>query len=142
MSDDSAPQWELLPGNPAAFFGLSRGFDLRALKSSYGVLIRKYKPETAPEEFQRIRAAFESLKDRLQSGDNFSGSPFSLPGFSVPDVLEPDRKVNERSRRQEPPGSSNRDEKGSSTPDEKIPRQEESAQERYESLVSQQKKSA
>ncbi len=63
----TTPDWQLLPHDPLAFFQLAEGFDRKALKRSYGKLIRVYKPETHPAEFQRIRAAYE----RLESQDRY-----------------------------------------------------------------------
>lgn len=65
-SRDEEPDWDLLPYDAEGFFGLSGQFDLRDLKRSYNRLIRRYKPERAPAEFQRIRAAYEQLNDRLR----------------------------------------------------------------------------
>jgi hypothetical protein len=86
----------LLPRNPAAFFGLRPGFDLRALKSAYGGLVRRYKPEKAPEEFQRIRAAFESLRLRFDATQGHAAPP---PSFreELPPVVDP-RPSKKRSR--------------------------------------------
>ena len=55
------PDWDLLPGNPAAFFGLSLPVDRSALRRRYVAFIRVHKPEKDPEAFQRIRAAYEAL---------------------------------------------------------------------------------
>jgi hypothetical protein len=79
MTDGVEPDWNLLPHNAAAFFGLTPGFELRALKAAYGSLLRRYKPEKAPEEFQKIRAAFESLKRRFDESAGRSSLPPSLP---------------------------------------------------------------
>ena len=64
--DEFEPDWNLLPHAPEEFFGLAEGFDLRTLKRSYNRLIRRFKPEKRPDEFQRIRAAYESLSDALR----------------------------------------------------------------------------
>ncbi|MBL8889482.1 MAG: J domain-containing protein [Planctomycetaceae bacterium] len=64
----STADWNKLPHDPLGFFGLAEGFDRKDLKRSYGQLIKQYKPETAPEEFQRIRAAFEYLEGILRYG--------------------------------------------------------------------------
>lgn len=82
MSDE-AP-WQHLPHDPVAFFGLDEGFDRKDLKRAYSRLIRKYKPERAPEEFQRIRAAFEDLDDRLRYG-----RPMEMRGVSLDLPVEP-----------------------------------------------------
>ncbi|TWT89103.1 DnaJ domain protein [Pseudobythopirellula maris] len=62
------PHWDLLPHDPLGFFGLAEGFDQKDLKRSYNRLIRRYKPEKAPEEFQQIRAAYERLDNQLRYG--------------------------------------------------------------------------
>lgn len=68
QSDASQPNWDVLPHDPQAFFGLAEGFDRRDLKRSYSKLIRVYKPERHPAEFQRIRAAYEQLDRELRYG--------------------------------------------------------------------------
>ncbi len=70
MSDTNVPkpQWKLLPHDPVTFFGLKSGFDRKTLKRAYGKLIRQFKPEKFPEEFQKIRAAFETLDGQLRYG--------------------------------------------------------------------------
>ena len=65
---DGTPDWTLLPQEPVAFFGLDEDFDRRDLKRAYGKLIRKFKPETHPAEFQRIRAAYEQLESANRYG--------------------------------------------------------------------------
>ncbi len=68
MSERGEPRWELLPHDPAGFFELAGSFDRRMLKQRYTDLVRRYKPEKHPSEFQRIRAAFEALDARLRYG--------------------------------------------------------------------------
>lgn len=69
MSDSvEQPNWDTLPHDPQAFFELADGFERRDLKRSYSRLIRVYKPERHPEEFQRIRAAYEQLDRELRYG--------------------------------------------------------------------------
>ncbi|QDV74238.1 J domain-containing protein [Botrimarina mediterranea] len=51
------------------FFELAAGFDRKDLKRSYNLLLRVYKPEKHPAEFQQIRAAYEDLERRLRYGD-------------------------------------------------------------------------
>ena len=63
-----SPNWSLLPRDAEAFFGLEEGFDRKSLKRSYNALIRVYKPEKFPEEFQKIRAAYEQLDSQLRYG--------------------------------------------------------------------------
>ncbi|MDF1746088.1 MAG: hypothetical protein P1V19_20480 [Gimesia sp.] len=66
MSGPVEPQWDLLPDFPEEFFELSEEYDLRDLKRKYNSYIRQFKPEKFPEEFQKIRAAFECLNDALR----------------------------------------------------------------------------
>lgn len=68
MEPPTDPDWRLLPHNPTAFFGLGDGFDRRDLKRSYNQLLRKFKPERFPQEFQRIRAAYEQLENAIRYG--------------------------------------------------------------------------
>jgi hypothetical protein len=68
MSERGEPRWELLPHDPIGFFELADSFDRKTLKQRYTDLVRRYKPEKHPSEFQRIRAAFEALDARLRYG--------------------------------------------------------------------------
>ena len=61
--------------------GVSREASEAEIKKAYFKLIRKYSPESDPEMFQKIRQAYEQLKDgdkekRLQSGDFTYSDPF------------------------------------------------------------------
>lgn len=62
------PNWSLLPHNPVGFFELPDDFDRKALKRKYNRLIRQFKPEKFPSEFQKIRAAYELLDGQLRYG--------------------------------------------------------------------------
>jgi hypothetical protein len=66
---ESQPDWSLLPHSPTKFFGLAADFDRKDLKRSYNRLLRLYKPEKHPAEFQQIRAAYEDLERRLRYGE-------------------------------------------------------------------------
>ncbi len=72
MSQDDEPQWHLLPHQPIAFFGLKEPFDRKELKRAYNSLVRKFKPDKAPQEFQKIRAAYELLDSNLRYGESNS----------------------------------------------------------------------
>ncbi|MBL4770770.1 MAG: hypothetical protein JKY61_06435 [Planctomycetes bacterium] len=65
---NETPRWDLLPGHPEEFFGLQDPYTRNDLKRSYNVILRRYKPEQFPEEFQRLRAAFEVLEEALRHG--------------------------------------------------------------------------
>jgi hypothetical protein len=68
MSDSQEPPWHLLPHSTRAFFGLPNGATREQLKQAYSLLIRRYKPDKFPNEFKRIRAAYEQLDLEFQSG--------------------------------------------------------------------------
>ena len=68
MNERGEPRWELLPHDPVGFFELAGSFDRKTLKQRYTDLVRRFKPEKHPSEFQRIRAAFEALDARLRYG--------------------------------------------------------------------------
>ncbi len=71
MTDSAVPQpdWDLLPHNAEAFFELESGYSRRDLKRKYNRLIKVYKPEKAPAEFQKIRSAYEQLDNALRYGE-------------------------------------------------------------------------
>lgn len=71
----STPRWDLLPHDPLGFFGLAPGFDRKDLKRSYNGLIREFKPEKFPDEFQRIRAAYEAIEQQLRYGREATRPP-------------------------------------------------------------------
>lgn len=49
--------------NPYKVLGVERTADARAIKKAYVASIRKFSPESHPEEFKKIRAAYELLSD-------------------------------------------------------------------------------
>ena len=61
MSEHSLPpdpsSW---PSDPFRLLGVTPGVSARDLRKAYLALIRSYKPEHSPEEFKRIREAYES----------------------------------------------------------------------------------
>ncbi|QDU66597.1 J domain-containing protein [Engelhardtia mirabilis] len=69
------PDWNLLPDDPLGFFGLSSPLDQRELKRAYNRLVRRHKPERDPEGFQRIRAAFEQLRQGPTDQPSFEAPP-------------------------------------------------------------------
>ncbi len=69
---ESDPDWNLLPNQPEKFFGLSAGWSETDLKSAYGKLIRRFKPDRSPDEFQKIRRAYETLRDISQLGNRYA----------------------------------------------------------------------
>jgi len=85
--DETAPDWGLLPDRAVEFFGLDASFERADLKRAYNRWIRQFKPERHPEEFKRIRAAYELLDERLRYGASSveaePSSPASPPPASV-----------------------------------------------------------
>lgn len=51
------------PPNPYEVLGVERTAEAREVKRAYFTKVREFPPETHPEEFQRIRAAYELLSD-------------------------------------------------------------------------------
>jgi hypothetical protein len=93
MSDQEQPRWDLLPRRPEEFFELPTPYDLTALKRRYNALIRRFKPERFPAEFQKIRAAYERLSDDLRyaraSDDGDAGAEADWPVPSIPTESAP-----------------------------------------------------
>jgi len=88
MVDDEAP-WQFLPEDPVRFFGLPDGFDRNDLRRRYNALIRRYKPERCPVEFQKIRAAFETVDNWLRygyAGPSIRETRFPPGGFEPVDL--------------------------------------------------------
>lgn len=71
---DPDPAWDFLPDDPARFFGLPEEYDRRMLRRAYNGWLRRYEPEKFPEEFKKIRAAFEELDDRLRYGRHLAST--------------------------------------------------------------------
>lgn len=70
MNERVEPDWSHLPHDPVAFFELKSGYDRRDLKRAYNRLLRIYKPEKHPQEFQKLRAAYEQLDNGLRYGES------------------------------------------------------------------------
>jgi hypothetical protein len=65
MSDlpDDVRRW---PSDPFQLLGVPRDVPPRELKRAYTRLIRAYKPEHAPEEFRRIREAYDAVRQFVE----------------------------------------------------------------------------
>ena len=81
------PDWSLLPERPREFFGLGAQFERQELRRTYSRLIRTYKPETHPGEFQRIRAAYEQLDAQVRYG-NVQRSASITSALSIWEAVE------------------------------------------------------
>lgn len=77
----SEPAWDHLPHDPQGFFGLAEGFDRKDLKRRYNEYLKQFKPEKFPAEFQKIRAAYEALDQRLRYGAEASLPTLDLPRY-------------------------------------------------------------
>ncbi len=58
--------YHLWPQEPFELLGVPSQTDERTLKRAYTQLIRRYKPENFPEQFQLIRAAYEQAQAQLE----------------------------------------------------------------------------
>jgi hypothetical protein len=81
------------PTDPFALLGVPRSVGEAELKRAYTRLIRKYKPEHAPDEFRRIRAAYEAAiemsrwyRDAPPVRETFGDLPFTAPEVASPEV--------------------------------------------------------
>jgi len=83
-----APDFDLLPDDPQAFFGLADVFTARELKRSYTRLIKRYKPDRDPDAFKQIRAAYEELQP--QAGSPCSDSERVSESSTPTSPAEPD----------------------------------------------------
>ncbi|MFT4646860.1 MAG: hypothetical protein ACI9X4_000064 [Glaciecola sp.] len=82
MTDE--PNWNLLPGRAEEFFGLEASYARSDLKRSYNRILRRYKPEQFPDEFQLLRAAYEHLEEALRFGRQTSGPSTLRPTHATP----------------------------------------------------------
>ena len=56
--------------DPYAALGLDRAAGAEEIRHQYFRLVRKYSPETNPEEFKRIRAAYETLRSPVRRAES------------------------------------------------------------------------
>lgn len=68
MSEEETVNWSYLPHSPEKFFECDENSTRRDLKRAYNKILKKFKPEQYPEEFKKIRKAFEELDSRLSYG--------------------------------------------------------------------------
>lgn len=54
------------PHDPYALLGVEQNIGARDLRRAYTRLIKLYKPEHAPEEFRKLREAYETISQHLQ----------------------------------------------------------------------------
>src|SRR4051812_230515 len=56
---DDVSRW---PRDPYTLLGVSLDTPLREVKKAYAQLLRRFRPEESPEQFRRIRDAFEAIQ--------------------------------------------------------------------------------
>lgn len=54
--------------DPFVLLGVEREADEKTIKQTYAKLIRRFRPDRAPSEFQRIHAAFEMIRELREAG--------------------------------------------------------------------------
>jgi hypothetical protein len=84
------------PSDPYALLGVCQGLERRALRVAYAALIRTYKPEQYPEEFRRIREAYETILREIEmfgtwdaDASTATGSPEEPADETDPDAQAP-----------------------------------------------------
>ncbi|MEN9360280.1 MAG: hypothetical protein RL095_1815 [Verrucomicrobiota bacterium] len=75
------PDWSLACQDPRAFFGLGPGEGREEFRRRYAILIRQWRPDRNPREFQIIRQAYEAVERSFKEAAN-QVPPES--GFAVP----------------------------------------------------------
>jgi DnaJ domain len=66
---DDLSRW---PSDPFELLGVSRNIERLELRRAYNRLIRKYKPDHSPEQFQRIRTAYDLLRNHIDEQEMIS----------------------------------------------------------------------
>ncbi|MBV9125794.1 MAG: J domain-containing protein [Planctomycetes bacterium] len=76
--------WTRWPTDPYQLLGVRPGVQARDLRRAYTRLIRTYKPEQYPEQFRRIRDAYEAILRHVEMYGRWSGSPQPTPAEEEP----------------------------------------------------------
>ena len=71
MSDHLPDRLEDWPEDPFGLLGIDPDADAKAARLAYTKLIRQYKPEHSPEEFQKIRSAYEGARSLISIRDEY-----------------------------------------------------------------------
>jgi hypothetical protein len=82
------------PADPYGLFGIQRNAPDKVLKRAYAELIRRFKPEQHPRQFQLIRTAYESIRSLHGHVQRSSDEDDPLQGFAEqpwkPDNQQPE----------------------------------------------------
>lgn len=81
---DDVRRW---PDDPYELLGVARGVSPRELKRAYTRLIRRYKPEHHPDEFRRIRSAYESASQLAEIFARFAAEQAAPPDAQSAEVI-------------------------------------------------------
>lgn len=76
--------------DPFVLLGITKDADEKAIKQAYAKLIRRYRPDRAPSEFQRIHAAFEAVRAIREGGASRFELRVVIPEDSESDAPRPD----------------------------------------------------
>ena len=105
MADELADDPKDWPTDPYALLGVGHGIDARELRKRYNALIRRFKPEQYPEQFRRIREAYDQVLMQEQ-WRRFSaplppraGTAEPLPRFAPKPAADPRSPAAESGRR-------------------------------------------
>jgi len=95
---DDVDEW---PADPFAVLGVRPGDDDAVIKRAYTRLIRRFKPEHHPDQFRRVREAYETCLERSQwyrpDSDPDPEPELDLEPTSTPPRREPEHSPRERS---------------------------------------------
>jgi hypothetical protein len=89
---------DLWPTEARSLLGVGSDISRRDLKRAYARLIKLYKPEHAPEEFRRLREAYEELDRELEWRERFRLFQSQLSGDDADestDSTAPDHQAND-----------------------------------------------
>lgn len=99
MSASHLPQdFRHWPTDPHELLGVSASADTKSLRRAYTALIRQFKPEQHPEQFQKIRAAYEQAKSwasftsQFETVDDWADDSAAEPSESADDLSDNSRQ--------------------------------------------------
>jgi curved DNA-binding protein CbpA len=77
---------DLTASDPYLVLGLAKTASQVEIKRAYFALIRQYPPETDPEKFKIIRAAYEKIKDATRRAETDIFLPQAPPVWQPPKI--------------------------------------------------------
>jgi hypothetical protein len=112
MSDHLSDDMSKWPSDPYVLLGVERDADEKTVRRAYTRLIRRFRPEHHPNEFQQIREAYERVQQNVSfpaSWDGLSATGFGSPSrtdWSAPH--HPSRRPDSTEIDPQPTGTSSR----------------------------------